>query len=319
VSDVCRTALTNPFTHEALLYRDIDSYLVGSLSFIRAGIAAGGAVLVAAPRANLHRLADEIGAERAGMCLVDMYDEGCNPGRVIPWLLQAFVDAHPWRAARVVCEQMWPGRSPDEYPGCVQQEALLNAVFSGRDARILCPYDVANLEPHVIADAATTHPTVIDGSERRVSEHYGDPHAVVEAFNLPLPDLGPPEVSMRFDASAVNSVRRLVALHAAYAGMAPERATELHTAVNEVATNAVVHGGGAGAFAIYRGRDRLICEIRDAGRISDPLVGRIPAQRGAKLGRGLLLVHRVCDLVQTHVNDTGTTTRLHMRLGRAAT
>jgi len=307
----------DPFVHEALLYRDMGEYLGATLAFIDDGLRAGEPVLVAVPSAKLQRLTDELGAAAARVRLVDMTEEGRNPGRIIPWVHLAFADAHPDEALRIIGEPIWPGRTPDEYPGCVQHEALANVIFSGRRATALCPYDVSNLEPHVIADAATTHPVVSGRDGRHVSAHYADPHAVASAFNRPLPDLGAPLVLLWFDAATLGEVRLVVAQQGAYAGMEPERVTALHQAVHEVARNAVIHGGGAGTLAIYRDPDRLICEIRDAGHITDPLAGRIPAKSDDDSGRGLLLVNRLCDLVQTHTGDGGTTTRLHMRIAPA--
>ena len=59
--------------------------------------------------------------------------------------------------------------------------------------------------------------------------------------------------------------------------------------------------------------DALICEVRDAGRIDDPLVGRSrpPASRGS--GFGLWLANQLCDLVQIRSNDRGSVIRLHVR------
>jgi anti-sigma regulatory factor (Ser/Thr protein kinase) len=304
----------DPFVHEALFYRDMGEYLEATLAFIDEGLRADEPVLVAVPSAKLRRLTDELGAAAARVRLIDMTEEGRNPGRIIPWVHLAFANAHADGALRIIGEPIWPGRTADEYPGCVQHEALANVIFSGRRAKALCPYDVSNLEPHVLADAATTHPVVIGRDGRNVSADYADPHAVASAFNRPLRDLGTPLVLLWFNAATVREVRLAVAQQAAYAGMEPDRATDLHQAVNEVARNAVTHGGGAGTLAIYRDPDRLICQIRDAGRIADPLAGRIPARSHDDSGHGLLLVNRLCDLVQTYTGDGGTTTRLHMRI-----
>ena len=305
----------DPFVHEALLYRDMGEYLEATLAFINEGLRAGEPVLVAVPNSNLRRLTGELGTAAARVRLIDLSEEGRNPGRIIPWVHLAFADAHPDEALRIIGEPIWPGRSADEYPGCMQHEALANVVFSGRRARALCPYDVSNLEPEVIADAATTHPVLTGRDGRQASATYADPNAVAAAFNRPMRDLGVPLTVLRFNAATVSDVRLVVAQYAAYTGMPPQRATDLHQAVNEVAINAVTHGGGAGTLAIYRSQDRLICQIQDAGRLTDPLTGRIPSKSDP--GRGLLLVNRLCDLVQIHTGDGGTTTRLHMTIAPA--
>ena len=60
--------------------------------------------------------------------------------------------------------------------------------------------------------------------------------------------------------------------------------------------------------------DAVIAEITDAGRITDPLVGRrspTPSQIG---GRGVWISNALCDLVQIRSDATATTIRLHRRL-----
>ena len=60
----------------------------------------------------------------------------------------------------MIGEPVWPSRSEVEYPACVQHEALINRAFTGRDITVVCPYDVAQLDPDVIADARRTHPVL---------------------------------------------------------------------------------------------------------------------------------------------------------------
>ncbi len=45
-------------------------------------------------------------------------------------------------------------------------------------------------------------------------------------------------------------------------------------AVNELAANSVRHGGGRGELHVWHEDDALVCEVRDAGCITDPLAGR---------------------------------------------
>ena len=84
-------------------------------------------------------------------------------------------------------------------------------------------------------------------------------------------------------------------------------------AVNEVATNSVRHGGGRGMLRIWQEPDALICEVRDGGRIDDPLAGR-RRPGGAQIGGyGLWLANQVCDLVQVRSYADGSAVRVHMR------
>jgi hypothetical protein len=61
------------------------------------------------------------------------------------------------------------------------------------------------------------------------------------------------------------------------------------------------------------GRDLLVVEVADAGRLNDPLAGRRPATVHQLSGRGLMMVHHLADLVRTSTGPDGTTTRTYWR------
>ena len=69
-------------------------------------------------------------------------------------------------------------------------------------------------------------------------------------------------------------------------------------AVDEVATNSVLHGGGRGIVRLWREDETLVCEVRDQGIIRDPLAGRMRPDVDAFGGRGLWIANAVCELVQ---------------------
>ena len=92
-----------------------------------------------------------------------------------------------------------------------------------------------------------------------------------------------------------------------------ERGADLVLAVNEVATNSVLHGGGEGDLLVWIERDAVVCELRDSGRFDHPLAGRVRPEPGRVGGHGLWLANQVCDLVQVRSFPTGTVVRLHLR------
>ncbi len=301
------------FVHPALLYRDDEEYLAGTMPFIRNGLTAGEPVAVAVPGPNLDLIRQALGADAQQVLLRDMTEAGRNPGRIIPTVLLAFANAHPGRRVRLIGEPIWAGRSAVEYPACAQHEALINAAFTGRPATILCPYNTALLDPVWVADAYTTHPLIWNGSSHLDSTHYDDPVVVAAGFNLPLSGPPPDAATTTVDFYTLPALRRFVAEHATRAGLTSERVADLTLAVSEVATNAVEHGGGTGDVALWTEHDKLVCQLTDRGHLSHPLAGRIPVPPDAPTGgRGLLLVHQLCDLVRVHTTPAGTTTRIHL-------
>ncbi|MEV4756890.1 sensor histidine kinase [Micromonospora sp. NPDC049559] len=302
------------FDHPALLYRGIDEYLAGTLPFIRAGLDAGDPVLVAVPGANLAAIRAALGDDASRVRLDDMTVAGRNPGRIIPGVLLAFARAHPGRRPRIIGEPIWPGRSELEYPACAQHEALINAAFAGRNAEILCPYDLADLDQRAIDDAYRTHPTLAMGARRWASPRYGDPLAVAADFNRPLPPPPghAPTLPVTFDG--LSALRHAVARYATTAGLPDDRVEDLVLAVGELAANTVEHAGGTGSVTLWTDEEHLVCQVSDGGHLTDPLAGRIPpAGTAATGGRGLVIVNQLCDLVRVHTRPGATTVRLYLR------
>jgi anti-sigma regulatory factor (Ser/Thr protein kinase) len=304
------------FIHDALFYRDDATYLNGVVPFVESGLAADEPVLVAVPGQRLAPVREALAGVDNRVRFADMTMAGANPGRIIPGVLLAFAATHPDRRVRIVGEPVWAGRSVLEYPACVQHEALINVAFEGREAAILCPYDTSALSPIAVMDARRTHPTVIEQDRRSRSPGYQDPVALSGEYNRPMPD---PPVSARSVPVAFDQltrIRRFVADQAVAAGLAPDRAVDLVFAVNELATNSIEHGGGAGTLTTWRTDQHLVCEVSDGGHLRDPMAGRRPARPTAVRGRGLVTVHLLCDLVRVHTRPGHTAVRVHMRRDR---
>lgn len=304
------TPPAEPFAHPALLYDGDREYVDGTAPFVREGLAAGHPVAVAVPVRRLGLLRSALGADADHVRWIDMTQAGRNPGRIIPSVLRAFADAHPGRRVRIVGEPIWDGRTSVEYPACVQHEALINAAFGGRDVTILCPYDTRALSEDVIADAHATHPVVIRAGRPGVSQAY-DPDSVLARYNEALRH-PPGAASVRFDAEFLPAARDFAVDEARERGMGPARLQDLNLVVAELTTNSVVHGGGSGTLRIWAEDDRIVCEVQDEGRLSDPMAGRRPVRPDQIGGRGLFLVHFVSDLVRVHTGRTGTTVRSYL-------
>ena len=110
------------------------------------------------------------------------------------------------------------------------------------------------------------------------------------------------------------AVRELVKRSAQDAGLDDSRAIDLVIAVGEVAANTVQHARTAGTLDVWLCGDEIVCQITDAGFISDPQAGSRAPDPDATTGYGLWLVNQVCDQVDLHSDPTGTVIRMHMHL-----
>ena len=84
-------------------------------------------------------------------------------------------------------------------------------------------------------------------------------------------------------------------------------------ATHEVATNSIRHGGGEGTLRVWHEDDMVVCEVRDRGRLDQPLAGRARPALEDEGGWGLWLANQLCDLVQIRTLPDGNVVRLLLR------
>lgn len=300
------------YRHEALLYRGDDQFVAGTVPFIRDGLDAGQPVMVAVIAPKIERLRSELGDDAKRVVFVDMAALGGNPARIIPaW--REFVDAHAKSSQpiRGIGEPIWVGRRAPEVLECQLHEALLNlAVDPDSPLWLRCPYDVSALEGDVLAEAERSHPVLVDEATYTGSTLYGGIHHASASFDHQLAEPTVAVVELAFDASGLPAVRDVVTGRATLLEIDRDKVSDLALAMHELATNSLRHGGGRGVLRVWQEPDALVCEVRDTGRVEDPLVGRrvpSPRQEG---GRGVWMANNLCDLVQLRSSDAGTTVRV---------
>lgn len=292
------------FRHEAFVYRQDAQFLRETSAFVRTGLSGGEAVLVAAPGAKIDQLSGALGADADAVEFLDLSDLGRNPGRIVTvWLEWAERNAANGRAFRGVCEPLLAGRAGVELAECRRLEQLLNLAFERGPAwSLLCPHDGSSLTADVLDWVCRTH-------SPRMSL---TPWAV---FSTPLPEhRGEPIAAVDFDLETVASVRALIQRHAAHLGLDHAGEVDLSLVASELASNSVVHGGGAGTMRLWRDPGYAVCEVRDRGVITDPFVGlRRPDFRKRIGGAGLWAVNRICALVVLRSSvEFGTVVRAHL-------
>ena len=274
-------------------------------------LAADEPLLIAVGADKRRLIEDALGAEAQRAAFADMAVLGRNPGRIISaW--HDFVDGHSGRRLHGIGEPVWPGRDPVELTECEHHESLLNAAFDGGRAwRLLCPYDTSALSDEVLAAAERTHPHIVDARGDRESDTYIASSAGngIHRDGLP-PPAAPPEL---LEFGELAQVRGFVAERAGETGVPGDRAADLIVAVNELASNSIRHGGGEGTVAVWNEPDALVCEVRDRGRIESALTGRRRPGPDELSGRGIWLVHELCDLVQIRSGEDGTVARVRVR------
>jgi anti-sigma regulatory factor (Ser/Thr protein kinase) len=307
------------FRHEALLYSGQAGLVDGLLPFLREGIAAEEPILVVESRQKIDLLRSALEGEAEYVMFADMSEVGANPARIIPaW--QQFVERFGARGKRLrgVGEPIWKGRPADELAESQRHEALLNVAFGhGQPWWLLCPYDTSQMEDSVIEEALRSHEFVMENGTSRSSDAYVGIAASGAPFEASMADPGQTVRELVFGVETLLNLRGEVSRFALVNDVTAHRAALFVTAINEIATNTILHGGGAGTVRMWRQGDKVVAEIRDAGRFDRPLADRnVPGPQTVD-PRGLWLANQLCDLVQIRRVQDGTAFRLHMKVDPA--
>ncbi len=302
----------NGFRHRALFYHDRGEYLAALRSFIPASRARAVAVLVALPQHKAQLVRRDLGNDSAHVIFLDMAELGRNPARIIPAFL-TYAAKHRDRQVCCISEPIWAGRTAAEMYEATRHESLMNLAFRDSPVSVLCLYDSTRLPESVIADAARTHPAIIEDQQETASGTYLAPPDLPPRSNLML-SRPPAHAETLGYSDDLRMVRSFVAIRANRAGLSPPRISDLVIAISELAGNTLRHTVGGGTVQVWQTGAELICQVADTGQITDPLAGHRPPSDGLLGGNGLWLVNQVCDLVQARTGVAGTTTRLHMRL-----
>jgi serine/threonine-protein kinase RsbW len=122
----------------------------------------------------------------------------------------------------------------------------------------------------------------------------------------------PKHLALGFTEADLSAVRRLVEDEAAAAGLPPERISDVVFAVNEVASNAIRHGGEPASISVWHQTGRLLCEVRDSGRGKpEALAPGLRPKIGPSGGFGLWAARQMCEAIELRADGSGTVVRIH--------
>jgi anti-sigma regulatory factor (Ser/Thr protein kinase) len=312
ITPVTATDRAVRYVHEAFLYRGRDDLLAGAVPFVRSAVSAGAPVLVAVDTEKIAALRGALADAARHVEFVVMTEAGRNPGRVIS-LWRDFVGRCGGQPCVGLGEPIWPTRTRDELVECQQHEQLLNHAFSATTPfHLRCPYDVDVLGAAVVDEAIRSHPQLA-GSDTNSAYVAVDGGSLLRS-SLDRPPVG--TLVLPLSVGALRAARHALAEQATAAGFSAVRRDDIVLVASELETNALHHGAEPCTLRSWSTPAILVVEVRDAGRLDDPLVGRRRPEPESSGGRGLWLVHELADLVQVRSDEAGTTVRASFRLPR---
>jgi anti-sigma regulatory factor (Ser/Thr protein kinase) len=302
--------------HQGLLYGSEDEFLAGTVPFIRDGLERGDPIRIVTTDRNAGWLRAALGGDARDLAFCNSDQWYRHPVRALAAVHSvaqaASADEH---RLRMIGEPSWVNRPELERREWARHESLINVALA--DAALVCTYDTRVVGPDVVAEVARTHPELVVNGHSHPSPSYTDPAVFnAECNKFPLPGLPPPILWLRFrQLDQLATLRTFVTSHAAQAGAAAPAVDQFVQAVDEVATNAIEHGGGSCVLQIWIDPHTISCEVSDTGAgLPDPLAGHLPPGCFTACGHGLWLARQFSDLVELHSDAAGTTVRLHLTL-----
>jgi anti-sigma regulatory factor (Ser/Thr protein kinase) len=180
-------------------------------------------------------------------------------------------------------------------------EAVINDALSGWPLWGLCLFDTQRLPDPLLEVARRTHSYVATPAGRRENPAYTDPADYLRSLPVPPEPLEatPPALLVRQVADFVR-VRREVSAELAHLTAHREAVEDFLLAVDEMTSNAVLHGRPPVTLRLWTSADRIVCSISDGGAgWDDPFAGYGPAHGDdlSRGGMGLWLARQLCDYV----------------------
>lgn len=283
------------FDHRLLVHDGDEEYLAAVLPFAREGLAEGEAVVVVDDADRLQTIASALGSDGHEVRFEDGERWWNGPWRTFAAYersVRELLESYP--AVRAIAHPTW--LTDEANREWRRFESFANVHFEGWPYRSLCPYDRAVLGAEVCAEAGATHPLLhVDGGTAP-SPAYLDPHRFVAACVRDAPAAHP---DLRIDVGSVDDLleaRRTIGEWTHHRAIASGVVDRIVLAMNELASNALRHGGGEARVELALHDDTVLMEVVDPGADGlDPLAPYRPPVPDAIGGRGLWIAATLCD------------------------
>ena len=312
------------FPHDALLYDSVDHLVATIVPFVRDGLDAGDAAVLAVRADSTALLREALGDDPRVVVLDEDRVYGPRTPAAITSFRRLAKEYGPGGGRRVrVVGEIDFGPTERDWLEWERYESVINEALRGWDLWGVCVYDTHRHPAAVLESARRTHGQLVTPTSRTPNPAYTDPATYLRS--LPVPDepleRTPPRLSAG-DVTDFIGLRHAVAAELAGIAAPADLVEDFLLAVDEMTSNAVRHGLPPVSLRLWTAPDRVVCTITDGGPgWDDPFAGYGPAH-GEDLSRGgmgLWLARQLCDHVditggQHHPGDGTISVRLTTRL-----
>jgi anti-sigma regulatory factor (Ser/Thr protein kinase) len=293
--------------HHAFVYESDEEYVAGTAAFLKEGLDAGEAAIVANTRDGLAMMRDALGADADRVAFVDVSAAYTRPAHTVARYYGTFLEQLQGApSVRAVATGQF-GATPAEWQEWMTYEAITNFAYSHLPVWVVCAYDASRLPDAVLELAWRAHPEVLaDGW--RDNDQFEDPRALVQKLT---PEPRPLAGLRSFSADDVDGFREQLARELMAEEVPEARTLDMLLAGTEVAANAVSHGDGIEEVRVGRADGRFVCEVIDRGAgFEDPMAGYIAPRDGR--ATGLWVARQLAWKLECFHSPKGFTVRIWM-------
>jgi anti-sigma regulatory factor (Ser/Thr protein kinase) len=295
------------FRHGALVYASKDEYVEWAVPFLKEGLEAGEAAIVAHTKTGMALMREALGPDAAHVTFVDVSSAYTRPARTLASYHRVFVEQLRERASLRAVADVQFGLDPGEWDLWTGYEGVFNRCFSHVPAWVVCTYNATGTPDPIIDGVWRTHPEVAADHSWTESERYEDPDSLLRALTpepMALSGLRPIDFGRDLEEFREQLARELIAEKVSRA-----RALDMLVAATEIAMNALEHGGGVEEVRVGRAEGRFVCEIVDRGPgFDDPAAGYLAPRPG--VGRGLWVARQLTWQIELFASVDGFTARI---------
>jgi anti-sigma regulatory factor (Ser/Thr protein kinase) len=286
--------------HDLLLYDDNATFAKELAAFFGDDPTPWDQHIVIAPRDRFLAFADLVPEVADGVVHIDAAEWYGRPVSALSRCRQLLRRHRDASRVRIVGDVAIGHDDCVEWARC---ESAINEVFADFPVSILCSYH-SDVPRAVVDRARQAHPAVVESGVRFPNVSYREPAVLVPELRLDLPvPTGRPVVDVDLPA-ALSAVRREIEQAAQRARYGEAAIHDFLVAVTELATNALVHGGGAGRLQVWCDHRALHCEVNDEGPgLRDVLAGYRPPALDSVGGAGLWATRHLVDRLELLANE----------------
>jgi anti-sigma regulatory factor (Ser/Thr protein kinase) len=196
----------------------------------------------------------------------------------------------------------------DQY---LRYESMAHEAYAPYGYPIVCLWDERCYPPEVLQRVRATHPQligeqgrpVINADYRRPGSHHG-------RLGQPLPVAAEAAgIDVHFDtADDLVALRRHFRTWAVSCDLSADEVSDVISAVDEITTNALEHGGPPARVQSWLDGTELVVEVHDSGTTPiPPTAGLYRPGLDSPRGRGLWMARQFAEVVTTDTGSAGTT------------